>query len=308
MDLTYDNGAEVPIPVVTEAEATPQPIASSSTHGRSGSRAIPTISITKPPAPRPVDLPTAQDIDPTLPPESDYDLEAGRSPAVAQQFQDEIRVVNHSTVLPPSAILLREASDNSASALPLSPPPPLDISVATIPGPSSNSTPTARTPSTPIPDIMAEALPIIAAIPIQPSTSIQNQSAAVVQSIDPPTTEIPDLLGSSSGSEEDSDEEEETSEEEEEEVKEVKEVKKEDKKEETEEEEDDDEEEEETSEEEDEDEEDESEEEDETPSSKAEASTPDLLGDSTVVKTHQANNSSVSTIKLVVPRKDAPAA
>jgi hypothetical protein len=86
LDLTSQGAAEVPIPVLTDESDGDGGELSGSTPASSnkGSRPIvPAISITKPPAPLPVELPTAHDIV-TLPspPDSalsfDDDLEAGR--------------------------------------------------------------------------------------------------------------------------------------------------------------------------------------------------------------------------------------
>ncbi|RXW21007.1 hypothetical protein EST38_g4857 [Candolleomyces aberdarensis] len=149
VDLTQDSGAEVPIPVLAENEPIVPPPKPSSSHISRPSLAnnvqtIPTISISKPPAPRPVDLPTENDI--ASPPESihsvqDDDLEAGRSHTM-REFNEDSALVSPKTKSPNTyAPLRRETSDA------ISPPPPsLERSALAQPtstplSPSSSSTP-----------------------------------------------------------------------------------------------------------------------------------------------------------------------
>ncbi|EAU88202.2 glucan synthesis regulatory protein [Coprinopsis cinerea okayama7 len=181
----YEGPAETSKAAVSEVET---PIASTSSHAPTSSRPtnIPTISVTKPPAPRPVDLPTQQDINPSSPPESmtssdDYDLESGRGSGL-QGYQEAVGLVSNATgrtAQEPLTPLFNGASESSVSALPLSPPPPLDTSVSS--SKVSDMTPTSKTPATAIPDLMAESTPVIAAVPIQPSTSTQSQLNGVQQ-------------------------------------------------------------------------------------------------------------------------------
>jgi hypothetical protein len=73
MDVNHGSGTEIPIPVLADVdEHIPPPTA---INGKRISQNIPTISVTKAPAPRPVKLPTAQDFVET--PLNSFDEEGG---------------------------------------------------------------------------------------------------------------------------------------------------------------------------------------------------------------------------------------
>ncbi|KAF6764838.1 hypothetical protein DFP72DRAFT_869399 [Ephemerocybe angulata] len=156
-DLPHESGVEVAIPVLTVNDSEP-PAQSVSTHRSRPSQAVPSISVSKPPAPRPVDVPTENDISP---PESIHspaedDIEAGQTHGM-REFRDEPGLY---------APVRRETSDT----LPLSPPPPSFER-------SSSKLATARSSSIPspspavIPDLLEDSTSKIGTIPIQPSTS-----------------------------------------------------------------------------------------------------------------------------------------
>ncbi|KAF8968404.1 hypothetical protein BDZ97DRAFT_1696836 [Flammula alnicola] len=151
---------EVAIPVLTSSsEEIPPPSVVNHNHSRSqpsssnAQALLPTISVTKPPAPLPVALPTALDIaPPPSPPDSlqfEDDLESGRM----REVNEDIGLVTSTRKTGKSrSPIRRETSDASGSALPMSPPPP-DMSVS--PHPSTSST-NPVSPAPIIPDLLAD--------------------------------------------------------------------------------------------------------------------------------------------------------
>lgn len=141
--------------------------------------ALPTISVTKPPAPRPVALPTPQDIAPLLsPPESrhssvdnlDEDLESGsRINGVPEMAEDVGLVTSTRRTGRSKSPIRRETSDASGSALPLSPPPPM-LPRSTHGINSSLSTKPASPPPI-IPDLLADE-PVVDSEPLAPSSPL----------------------------------------------------------------------------------------------------------------------------------------
>ncbi|KAJ3773772.1 hypothetical protein FB446DRAFT_666126 [Lentinula raphanica] len=138
LDLSQSSAAEVPIPVLADVEtveavdllpdslSTPTAITNptSSTNNRRPPPNLPTISITKPPMPLPVELPTPRDIVALpSPPDSrhssfDDDLESGRARGVSDSATDNISTS-------------RRPSPTETSAAVTSPPspPPEDLLV-----------------------------------------------------------------------------------------------------------------------------------------------------------------------------------
>lgn len=96
LDVNHGSGAEVPIPVLAvEDEPTPPSTARPRINGQQTSsdpfQNVPSISVTKPPAPLPVALPTAQDIEePSSPSLSfDEDLESGHGRGMREVAQQQ---------------------------------------------------------------------------------------------------------------------------------------------------------------------------------------------------------------------------
>jgi cell wall assembly regulator SMI1 len=96
MDVNRGSGAEIPIPVLADVDEPIPPPTNPGINGKRASQKIPTISVTKAPAPLPVDLPTAQDIieESPSPPhtsfdDEDGDLEAGRGRGLATTTKRE---------------------------------------------------------------------------------------------------------------------------------------------------------------------------------------------------------------------------
>lgn len=90
MEINQGSGAEIPIPVLADVDEPIPPPTTIAVNGKRASKNIPTISVTKAPAPRPVDLPTAQDIAESPSPPSSFDgeggdLEAGHGPGLPPQ-------------------------------------------------------------------------------------------------------------------------------------------------------------------------------------------------------------------------------
>ncbi|KAF9484878.1 hypothetical protein BDN70DRAFT_871855 [Pholiota conissans] len=149
VELAIDGPAtEVPIPLLNSIDDTPlQPKAGpSKQHARSqqSTPALPTISVTKPPAPLPVALPTALDIVPVSSPESERfeDIESGR----IRESEDMGLVSATRKTRNDKSPIRRETSEASASDL-LPPPTP----------PEPATTPLASTSSLPQP-IVADLL------------------------------------------------------------------------------------------------------------------------------------------------------
>lgn len=146
---------EVPIPVLRGSDdKIPSPISQAQNAASSNSKygtpsvpsTLPTISITKPPVPMPVSLPTALDIVSSSPIDTvqfEDDVESGR----LREGENIGLVTSTKKTRTSKSPLRRETSDSSASALPLS---PLSQEVDTTPVPSSSSLPPI------VPDLLAD--------------------------------------------------------------------------------------------------------------------------------------------------------
>ncbi|KAF8188355.1 hypothetical protein BJ912DRAFT_968625 [Pholiota molesta] len=149
VELAIDGSAtEVPIPVLNVIDEIPSPTAAVTLNQQSKSQlspAPPTISVSKPPAPLPVALPTALDIAAVSSPDSEHfhDIETGR----IRESEDMGLVTSTRKTRNDKSPIRRETSDTSGSALPLSPTPPE-------PAPE----PLASTSSLPpiVPDLLAD--------------------------------------------------------------------------------------------------------------------------------------------------------
>ena len=176
MDITNTSSAEVAIPVLGDNESVPPPpipkmhvtSPSQSTIHRTHA---PGMSISKAPAPRPVDLPTPDEFDnsdASLHSVAEDDLEAGRSSHSMREFRDDAGPLSANSVQP-YAPLRRETSDSaSSSAIPFS----SHSSLGQQPSQSTSGSSSAPLSSSPIlPDLFEESTPKIQTIPLQPSTS-----------------------------------------------------------------------------------------------------------------------------------------
>ncbi|PPR06001.1 hypothetical protein CVT26_005723 [Gymnopilus dilepis] len=166
---------------------------------------LPIISVTKPPAPRPVALPTPQDIAPApSPPESrhssvdnlDEDLESGErmNGLPLPEMAEDVGLVSATRRTGKSkSPIRRETSDASGSALPMSPPPPM------LPRSTHNINASLSSPPPIIPDLLADgplvdepltseepAVLLEEPLPIQPSTDTRttNEVAPVPAQIE----------------------------------------------------------------------------------------------------------------------------
>ncbi|KAJ3513841.1 hypothetical protein NMY22_g14919 [Coprinellus aureogranulatus] len=175
VDITHDSGAEVPIPVLADNESVPPPPPIPKMHVTSPSvstvhrKHAPGMSISKAPAPRPVDLPTQDDIEtpPITGPEDD--LEAGRSSLAMREFSDGSGPMSAGSTRS-YAPLRRETSDFvGSSAIPSSPPPELD---------QRQQSTSVSSPATIVPDLLVEdSNSKIKTVPLQPSPSSSSTSA-----------------------------------------------------------------------------------------------------------------------------------
>lgn len=172
-------GAEVPIPILKDSsDKIPSPTVDAlnrHTHSQSGSsknpEVVPTISITKPPAPLPVALPLPHDIAPLpSPPESrdlsmDDDLESGRINGMRDVSEDVGLVTSTRRTGKSRSPARRVTSDASGSALPLSPPTP-ELLPSTRPIVTKSSSPAPI-----IPDFLEDSTPGLIQAPLEPSLS-----------------------------------------------------------------------------------------------------------------------------------------
>jgi hypothetical protein len=200
-------------------EASPDAASSSSAHAKTRSTAVPTISVTKPPAPQPVDLPTQSEIsvaeDP-LSSSNEYDLETGRGHPRIQDLQEEIALVDSKRLSQrePFSPLLHGESESSASAIPLSPPPPMDPpTISTMM--ALDEAPATVPPAAIIPDLMTEETPQIAAVPMAPSQSTTSAAEPIEPTPVVKAESATEVKAESSSEEEESSEEEDDEEEEE---------------------------------------------------------------------------------------------
>ena len=114
----HGSGAEVPIPVLTSVSEEIQ------TNTTADGVPIPTISVTKPPAPLPVDLPTEHDIVPVDPiytrGDRERDLEAGEG-MMMQEIEHKVEVATASRTPPPrtSPMLANSELTEDAVLVPL---------------------------------------------------------------------------------------------------------------------------------------------------------------------------------------------
>ena len=167
------------MPVLTDVnEPIPVPVASALDNVTNKSRlhpsSLPTISVTKPPAPLPVELPTPHDIEALPSPlhsnhPSFNDLESGRSRGMREiSREQDAGLVSSSRRQPQSQLPTRHANANaSSSSLATSVPLPLS--------PLANpSTELAQrlSPSPDIPDLLVDSAPALETTPINPSSPL----------------------------------------------------------------------------------------------------------------------------------------
>ncbi|KAK0502704.1 hypothetical protein EDD18DRAFT_1134609 [Armillaria luteobubalina] len=169
LEMSQGSGSEVPIPVFADVdEPSIPPIASSSNVNITSSRKtppnLPTIAVTKPPAPLPVELPTPRDIvSLPSPPDSthssfDEDLEAGRGRPLALE-QDASLV---------SSSRRSELADDLPD--PTGPTVLIEEPEALLPAtPPQEISETLSSP-TDIHDLLADSAPVLTAEPMQPVT------------------------------------------------------------------------------------------------------------------------------------------
>ncbi|KAJ7739683.1 hypothetical protein DFH07DRAFT_892361 [Mycena maculata] len=165
LGVLLPSDAEVPIPVVNVSSEDPTtPI---TTRG-----ALPTISVTKPPAPLPVDLPTQNDID-TLPSPNDSPTDSRRS-----SFHDDDLESGH-------AHGMREISQEPplASRRAPSSAPHQNAQASGSASPPSTASLTTSVPVPIIPDLLADSAPPMDAAPITPSPL--NAPAAAILTPEP---------------------------------------------------------------------------------------------------------------------------
>jgi len=151
-DTTANSGAEVPIPVLMDVSNT----TSSKRNGQgavdspelSQKVAVPVISITKPPAPLPVDLPTHDEIVPTS-------LDFDSHPDDIESGGSLMREIGHHSRTTTGSGSPRSSSSEPRSTQTTPPPPP--------------SAPTTSLPR--VADLLDDPAPSLVASPLEPSSS-----------------------------------------------------------------------------------------------------------------------------------------
>ncbi|KAH9484083.1 KNR4/SMI1-like protein 2 [Psilocybe cubensis] len=177
LSMQGPGAVEVAIPVLTEtSEAIPRPTPEALGHhsGQAGpsnrTEPVPTISVTKPPAPLPVTLPTASDIAPLpSPPNSAHssleDLESGRINGLHGYSEDVGLVSSTRRVGKSKSPIRRETSETTGSALPLSSSPPL----------LPSTPPKTASPPPIIPDLLADLSPELSTQSFKPLSEVYSE-------------------------------------------------------------------------------------------------------------------------------------
>ncbi|KAF9009460.1 hypothetical protein BDQ17DRAFT_1274370 [Cyathus striatus] len=197
VELPQESAAEIPIPVLADAvEHIPPPTATAlNTHRSLASKSkpphnLPTISVSRPPAPLPVELPTPRDIAPSSSlPSFEEDLETG----MREVSHEEASLVSASAPRRAQTIA-REISESSESAIPAS-SSAVDVPLVAA-APASPTDPLSGTMTsttlTVIPDLLADSAPALGTAPIEPSPSPKVEVSAIEQLLVPSTSqEIP---------------------------------------------------------------------------------------------------------------------
>lgn len=128
---------------------------------------LPTISVTKVPAPLPVMLPTASDIVPSPSPptskHSSLDLESGRIDTMREPTEDVGLVTSTRKTGRVISPLRQDSLEAAGSAIPILSIPPPSIT-------STTTSPTTFTPDSPaLQDLLADSVPGVEKEPIEPS-------------------------------------------------------------------------------------------------------------------------------------------
>lgn len=179
--VSKQSDAEVPIPVLADIDEKPElgPLTENSAEGtdrKVGPRQpLPTISVTKPPAPRPVDLPTQEDLVTPSSPDStpssprEGDLESGGN------MMKEVE-------LPPRELVTRTQPSPSQKPVANGIQEATLVPLPTSPSGSSPAASSGTTPPAPsggmsdITDLLADSAPALNAQPIEPVSSSPSKS------------------------------------------------------------------------------------------------------------------------------------
>ncbi|PFH52469.1 hypothetical protein AMATHDRAFT_173557 [Amanita thiersii Skay4041] len=180
VELSNSSGAEVAIPVLADDDEPilpPAPIALGNVTNtvmnketRPAIANLPTISVTKPPAPLPVDLPTPRDIvlPPSPPPSGisfDEDLELGQPRGMREVF--------HET---PGSIPSRSERDRSPLVVEI-PQSPIASTVVNAEDLNEVDTPTTISAPDPTSDLLTQSAPSLDTIPLEPVSSLPSSQA-----------------------------------------------------------------------------------------------------------------------------------
>ncbi|KAG6918029.1 hypothetical protein DXG01_016881 [Tephrocybe rancida] len=165
LDITRESSVEVEIPILADVD---DPIPAPSVApglGKPTNNTLPTISVTRPPAPRPVQLPQPLDILPDSPPAPtpssfDTDLESGQSAGM--------REASHLAPSPRRPV----NADASASE-------PSIVTTRSRPMSPSDRAGPSPSPKVDIPDLLADSAPAMDTKPIAPSSPVDLQPVDV---------------------------------------------------------------------------------------------------------------------------------
>ena len=168
------SGAEVPIPVFVDVSNTapsqPSGQGAVDSVGTSQKGSVPTISITKPPAPRPVDLPTHDEITPVGP---DFEMHSGDIESTGSLMQE---IGHHSRTASEFSNPGHQRDLSSAPKLPQN-----SVSAGT-------AAPNAPTTSlSGVADLLGDSAPAFSASPTNPSPSARRSPRVI-----PPPLSLPD--------------------------------------------------------------------------------------------------------------------
>lgn len=190
-EISHESSAVVGIPVLADID---EPIPPPTAINAENRLDLPTISVTKAPAPLPVALPTPRDILSESSPNSnhssfDEDLESGRSAGMREVEREQPKLVSTSLRQQnPQLPTSYEDADSGESALAIS-----SLSTAQSRSNSPSGTGRSTTLKADIPDFLADSAPVMDTQPISPSSPV---SELVTISTSEPVVDadqVPDL-------------------------------------------------------------------------------------------------------------------
>lgn len=188
MDVNRGSGAEIPIPVLADVD---EPIPPPADLGKRSPHSIPAISVTKPPVPRPVVLPTAADIVESSPRSDSFgeDLEAGQGPGLPPPTADppfasssKSKLTSHLPRRPAQPPGIHPISHGEVKPLAEVMSPIVDVTTPLVRAMSNPPTDASQLQDeyvpTPKTDLLADS--VRPSLEVEPSSSSASQAASVV--------------------------------------------------------------------------------------------------------------------------------